>query len=913
MRKRFWHNLIFLFTFLCFLHQNTLTFAQQTASQSGIYIYPGIDSQEKTVDKYAMASRYTLTCGAEIVLSGNLTDEGKIGTLEENYVDASCSNNPGACVIPQVTGTVFINHEQTTIPLYRLQGAVVPSAENPDHRTDDLEGFFNASYPEASTQEDSLGQFIAPLANGVAAKLLSKEQKCEDRILFLQSVKLACQKGSSITNPVNNPLSTTTVSPANTSASSDCALDLSIPGTSYTYTSLIDQKPSTFSCFDLGDNTTPSQAEIDWEMALSKVEVSTPRGFRPAYIVHYVDLPAVNTTNNPPNESTLTRFQTWFGITPTNPEVNLEPRITITKVYVPANFSQSGANIVDTPSSAPVAATFVSGFMRAMQSMLPLGIQQNIETQKEKLISDIFTTSQQPNMQNPEGVVDAIGTLSKEHIECPECTGDNLSSILVRRINAEDFVSNSPLIGNTTCNAIELHGEKATQVKQEVNPAGNPDPVHETSHAATADLKAKGERGTDEGTNVRTYLLLPEEYRDVQNYEQALANTITTDFQQQNNTIFPTDFAKSLNGAYKYLQLSDTKPKNGTSGDTVHVSSPAKDAAGPIGANLSTHDGYDPLTGKQYTYTTREYVTLSGQINGSGENFDVNPQVPGGLLARSIWEILCNITRPANGIKTVEYSGLEKLFLSHGISACTSTAEISTTTPTDNSATEYMNTEVAVCNGSSGGITVGNGLYSQVQLSDYICSDKQPDVIKNTKQAWVYQESLLNIPNWTNSSDGDESICNQNFYSFVACTYSPSRASGKSPYPTLIAHLVDSSGKFTSSGTMTACQYVVQQAKARGVSPRLALAMWGEESGFSSASSTSTGQDFGVVSQPSSRKSGSISQQVTLFLGTVNSHVSGGYLDFLRSYSGETTPTPVNFCNNKFFPYRLKDLYNAIP
>lgn len=231
-------------------------------------------------------------------------------------------------------------------------------------------------------------------------------------------------------------------------------------------------------------------------------------------------------------------------------------------------------------------------------------------------------------------------------------------------------------------------------------------------------------------------------------------------------------------------------------------------------------------------------------------------------------------------------------------------------TPPENE--DYMNQAVAVRKPGCEGYTPGNGV--TIQRSTNQC--KIPNSIRKEYEFAALFSSNIDIPGWKNASDGGDaaSLCTQAFYDRVACTYSPD-GPGKTPFVNLIAHKVDANGVFTTTGSMTACEYVVQQAKARGVSPKLALAMWGEVSNFGSFSSPSGGEDFGVISQPSARESGSIKAQLDGFLGTINSHPD--YLTFLRRYSGErdTGPDaslPNEFCNNPQFPYRLWDFYNDV-
>lgn len=142
------------------------------------------------------------------------------------------------------------------------------------------------------------------------------------------------------------------------------------------------------------------------------------------------------------------------------------------------------------------------------------------------------------------------------------------------------------------------------------------------------------------------------------------------------------------------------------------------------------------------------------------------------------------------------------------------------------------------------------------------------------------------IPNWKNPNDPH--VPCENLYSPVACVGNR----------TLIQNPVNNLGQFDENGTMTACEYVVEQAKQAGVSPRFALAMWGEESGFSHFRVP----DFGVISKPRQ----DIGEQVKSFLEIVNAENT--LLEFYERYSGETRGANT-FCNNKAFVARMEKYY----
>lgn len=169
------------------------------------------------------------------------------------------------------------------------------------------------------------------------------------------------------------------------------------------------------------------------------------------------------------------------------------------------------------------------------------------------------------------------------------------------------------------------------------------------------------------------------------------------------------------------------------------------------------------------------------------------------------------------------------------------------------------------------------------------------------------------IPKWKDPTDlpfGSAKEFCEKIYSFAACTFPGA----------LVQNPVDENGRWDKSGTKTACEYVVEKAQASGVSPRFAMAIWGEESGFSNYRNAFA---FGVVSQPEL----DLEKQVTTFLNTVTNesyqntsgnHSSAGihgeasvYLNFLERYSGEK-PGSNQFCTNKFFPGQVKTYYDFL-
>ncbi len=881
------------------------------------FVYPGIEDMSPDETRMRqMAAGYTLMCGNQFKVQGSIDNEDAIARYNENVADnqkIDCGATPtnAACIIGGVWGNVILDNTKTVIPLYRFQGAQVPNPEGATRRFDDLEGFFGANYTKGFLENASGGQqFLPSLANGVSRKLVSQQTQCEMTVGYLKTIKQLCDQEGNRSGYTYNDKLDADAKPATPSAlpPGDCALYSKIPGAPAqfdTYKKVFEQMPSNFSC------SIPETAPPAWYKEFSKIEITIPKGFKPAYLVHYIDRPEEQ-------PSGLDKKVNWMAPgeddnSGTNDDRNISDRIKIVKVYVPAGFAETNIDEVNKnpalsnrdkqPSFFP---TFTGGFMQTIESIIPF-------TTRTRIITDRLTKT--------ESIVkdmDTAGIFDGSHggIACKTCNTKAPTNALdprftiIRRINAEFLDPDTQ-----TCSSDDFVGETAQERVHTINPAGTIDPVKPAKITASATLVAQ-KPGNDQET-IRTYLLLPEEFRNITDYERELLNTFIS-VEQQDVAKFPefdfisnrSEMASKPKAAFKYLQLTGAtadmiSPK--VEGSTIRYYETDNDAE-PI---------YDPITGTASQPQRAVDAKLSGQITADRGLSEIkpDPQVPGGILARSLWEVMCNVTRPFNNIPTVPYAGFEK-FLQKGMAACTDGAQPNsgTETPSTTDALAYMNTEVVKCDRSmSAGMTPGNGI--PVQYSSYICTAKDGPANSVDQPASQFTPTV-NIPAWVDRNDGDSTLCSPKLYNSVVCSYSPER---RTPHYALIAHKVDASGNFTPNGTMTACEYIVQQAQSRGVSPKLALAIFGDESGFGAYSTPATadkpngtGQDFGVISQPSSRVNGSIAIQTGYFINTVNSHRSSSYLNFLRAYSGEKTVTLTNFCNNRAFPYRVKDFYDTI-
>ncbi len=637
-----------------------------------VFVYPGIEDMAPDVDKMRqMAAGYTLTCGNQFKIKGDISNESALNNRPPGY-EIDCSGNPpdGRCTIPGVWANVIIDSTKAVIPLFRFQGAQVPNPDQPKRRLDDLEGFFSANYTKeelvgaANTLSSSL---ITPLANGVSRKVIGTQEQCQATITYLQTIKQLCDTENNRSGYTYNDkldadalkaAANIPATPKPTPIPGECALYSQIPGADArydTYKKVLEQMPQSFSCRNVD---TLTQNEMAWYRSFSKVELTTPKGFKPAYLVHYVDRPETPQTN-------LDKRVVWLapgedangGI---GDPRNLTDRIKVVKVYVPAGFAEVNINAVNNnPDLEPKEKqptffpTYTGGFMQTITSIMPMSVQTQIAKTRALVIDKLIKAM--PNATSGLGIkCESCSILESNPEYLPRVT-------IVRRINAEFATS-----GQDACTHDDLVGETATERVHTINPAGTLDPVKLAKIPVTATLVAT-KPGSDNRT-IKTFLLLPEEYRNITDYETPFLQTfLPYDYQditkhpEFNFITYESERAANPKAAYKYLQIT---------GSSTSIINPKFD-----GADLSytIPDPNAPPVVLPDGTVTQGTKTVDGKLSGQlnlEKTVTVDPQVPGGKIARALWEVVCNVTRPYNGKATIQYPGFEK-FLQQGLAACT--------------------------------------------------------------------------------------------------------------------------------------------------------------------------------------------------------------------------------------------------
>src|SRR5258708_20354085 len=109
------------------------------------------------------------------------------------------------------------------MPLFRMQGAIVPNPSAKGRHFYDLEGVFGSNYSPIDKTLQTL--FEAPLENGTTNKLTGTEFKCQQTVSFLNSIKAACDQPQPPSDSLINNDAAQPTPPPTSGPPDGCALD----------------------------------------------------------------------------------------------------------------------------------------------------------------------------------------------------------------------------------------------------------------------------------------------------------------------------------------------------------------------------------------------------------------------------------------------------------------------------------------------------------------------------------------------------------------------------------------------------------------------------------------------------------------------------------------------------------------
>lgn len=689
-------------------------------------------------------------------------------------------------------------------------------------------------------------------------KLLTIEQQCEQKIAILKSINAMCNK---LEDPNN------------------CALYQPIPGvrSASTRTMLQDFETTGLTCADVGQGKIPESDKGTVE-ALMNTPLYLDKAYRLAFLVVNVPLQEYQPTvyfnflripnpaalfsegsSRPANEVRVLAFRIPDIGTNKNPD---DPGFYEDPLQLTNNILSTPQNIDArylAQKEAKDALKSGGDSGRIQCSVLPGDLENQSACQDPLSKAVIDVVNKQPEVLGP--------VLNGQWLPCDQASEDTLK-----------YEESSAIYTDASLNGKE--GDLTEEDQETLNNALSFKPgfnlikslfsivtgQQETPQTSEFNFISRLDLHKDGGADskVQMYLVYPVGY-ELKDVESTLAGLI----------LGPDELEAYRNDPdlEQYFRMSDIEAAFTSEAESVEFYDPDKCAAEIQSAATAVPPRLPNLANCTNRATAKVVDTAS---------YDRQPRVLGGFLGNIMRSIQLSIN--TYGSTVYDYIAsceTTEQFLTARCSGTNNENDL----PTGEDVTGI--TPLAQCKfDQTGRITSGETADHDEDPSNPSCN--------------LYVAAKHNIPNWLSSADEAKDCAT--LYSYVSCTYGQS----------LIANYVDSAGKFTTENTgETACEYVVRRAKAANISPQFALAMWGEESGFSAYDAA----DFGVTSQPKKN----LGAQMDAFINLVNiyrSDTTTGFERFLLRYSGEgpygawTPGTP--FCANIYFPGRLKTYYDYL-
>jgi len=713
--------------------------------------------------------------------------------------------------------------------------------------TDPLDPFTDPLDPTASLESATIYSLLTPL------------QKCQQKIKILQATEALCSR---LANP------------------STCALYQSIPGSSkYNIRSIRSAFEGQLSCEDVADGTyTGDQKEL--VDAVMRVPLYLNKAYRLAFLVVVTELqPEENGTffnflrrdplagSQPRQEVKVVAFR----IPDTGTNKNIDPA---TPGYYQDPFALTQAVLTETETQLKNIADF-----KAIQSAIPTSVGGNR--------------------------IDCSPIPGTNPLQNPTACEDPLSKALI------DFVNKAPIQNAEYCGNIDPNAISSETASQIADDAGITKGLTKLDPAASTQTPTPGTPADPETLTSKGVTFIAEDSKPNYNVLRSLFSNVTgqtaapskaefnflskikTQVNNQGNPskvttylVYPVGYdlekmEASVIGLFDEKGIDDYVARRQKEIDrpfqeyvelnaATFAFEGGKDERRVFDAELCQREAQQAAAANRAINPDNCLATVIIGTNDS--QYDRQPRVAGGLLG----DIMRTVQLALHTTGTAAHDFILSCKTTEDFltGKCSPKGSPSNTLPSNIAV-------LAQCRSAqTGRITSGEDAIHVPSSQDAACT--------------LYDPNQHSIPRWQDPTD-DVVDC-AFLESYASCTYPKS----------LIANFVDSSGKFTTDSTgTTACEYVVQTAKAGGISPQFALAMWGEESGFSAYDAA----DFGVTSAPTN----DLRAQMEGFINTVKGFNNNEYNAFLLKYSEGNSPKLANaFCANIYFPGRLKVFYEYL-
>lgn len=710
------------------------------------FVYAGIEDvlwSRGSLPAKDLASRYMLTCGpsyflkAEISGTNEIVDDDRVLPFDTiaKYCDPRKRNpalfndkgpESALCYFDPVSKKLVVGDEKSInakFPLYRRDSrSIVPKA-----RTMSLEAFFGANISEPNVPGYTF------MNTSPIRRLQPKDQSCREVVEYMRVAETLCRpENQASTNPSLPPELAKQLVPE---SRDDCALNVKSPSGKSLFQTW-DALRKTVDDMNRGfDAKNMSYLRITYEDYCSGVTISendeklfddlleihptTFNGFKKAYLVYYnpsfeKDKEAPNLT---PSDQILasTDIQTFFrkhervkDPDRIDPAVHIIPLLVPSSVFVQKDdFQGLGQN-----------TTHQSSFSRAMDIIRPQSLTELRQEQKAVEVAGIFNQLKNVNNNPLDGCLGGLPYLVNTGMEgfsgCfnpldtlraiksdPMLSGPNAKAsalrrsfqdLLTRRINIgirngelETVMGKTPPTNSEEYSArcADFPNEVASGLASNVN-SFNHSLVFENLVELRARARITGDRPREK-YGVRSYLLLPEDYRNVRDAEvdfltfllpsDAINNILNItdegareqsllssgvpaapDIKQPNDQLVPVKMASQPGKLSRFLRMSGIFPKL----TGFDVSDLPKTFRGPLPNPIpepwaTTGENLDIL---------RPTITVSADVVPDNQSQQFNPLVPGGVLTRGIFELTAHILSPFGSKEYQEFfCGLESYWL----------------------------------------------------------------------------------------------------------------------------------------------------------------------------------------------------------------------------------------------------------
>ena len=717
------------------------------------FVYAGIEDvmwRKGVRPAKDLASRYVLTCAPSYFLKSEVSNESTIlddpkiagfdtiakycAPRKSNPAGSYNANNPEAalCYFDPVSKKLVVTDDKIIsgkFPLYRRDGKTI----TPQQRTVSFEAFFGAN-----VQNSGVAGYNTTLNTSPVRRLQDRETSCREVVKYMRVAEALCNPK---VQAVPRPDAATSTGELVPESRDECALNVK----TQTGKKLFETWDKVRLTINNANASLPPNQKLAYEDYCSgptnirandniydellSIQPTTFNAFKKAYLVYYnpsfeKDKGAMNLTASDKILGS-TEIQTFFRKHELVKDPDrIDPAVNIIPILVPSSvFAQK-----DDFQGLGENTTYQSSFARTMDILRPTALTEQRKKEKASEVADMFGQLLNPKNDPLDGCLGGrpylVNTGQKDYSGCynpldtqtaieddPALAGPQkrismlrayFQDLLTRRINAGirngelravmgETPPEDPFEYSTKCE--QYPTEKTTVLNSKINsyPYAT---VFENLVQLNARVRIAGD-APKEKFGIKSYLLLPEDYRNVRDAEIDFISMFVPEetkrkiLRQQNPASpSPSGTPSALTGGTANPQTGTTTTQPGKMSSFLRMGGIFPKLSG-FGVDDSPKSFRLPLPNpipdfwlqvyKNPAAYPREYVDVSPTLKDDNLTSNFNPLVPGGMLARGVFEIMAHVLAPLGSKNYQQYfCGLESYWLGR---SCTAQIAIETGDP----------------------------------------------------------------------------------------------------------------------------------------------------------------------------------------------------------------------------------------